>query len=157
LAQTQFNKIDAIWGPHTVDAFATRSNRQLPRYMSLNPEPEAVATDAMLHSWVAENSWLFPPLNMVGRCLRKVREEKATATIVAPMWMTQPWWPVLIDMCIDTPMVLPSIAGIFEPAKDSPLPMQATGGWIAAAFRISGDTSKSRGWRPPPPTCWSAL
>ena len=39
--------------------------------------------------------------------LRKVREDKALVLLIAPVWTTQSWYPVLLQLLIDQPIVLP--------------------------------------------------
>ena len=43
-----FQWIDSVWGPDTIDRFATHYNRHLPRFNSRfwNPDTEAVPTDS---------------------------------------------------------------------------------------------------------------
>ena len=43
------------WGPHTVDLFASRLNKQLPRFVSRKPEPQAAAQDGMMSPLKGEN------------------------------------------------------------------------------------------------------
>ena len=46
-----FNFIDEIWGPHTVDRFASVSNSKLRRFNSLFWYPESEAVDAFTQNW----------------------------------------------------------------------------------------------------------
>ena len=48
LPPTSFQKVQELFGPHSVDLFATRDNRLLPRFVSWRPDPESVATDAFM-------------------------------------------------------------------------------------------------------------
>ena len=67
--------------------FAARHTRQLPRYVSWQPDPEAVAVDALSlpgHMW--EGAYLFPPFALVGRCLQFIlRHQIFRAVLVAPV------------------------------------------------------------------------
>ena len=42
-----FERIVNIWGKPEVDCFASRIMKKLPRYMSLNPDPDSSATNAL--------------------------------------------------------------------------------------------------------------
>ena len=56
-------------GPPLCDLFAARHTCQLPRYVNWQPDPEAVAVDALSlpgHMW--EGAYLFPPCALVGQC-----------------------------------------------------------------------------------------
>ena len=79
----------------TIDLFATRLNIQLERYVSYQPDPQAIGTDAFTLSWHNEQLHCFPPFSCVNRCLQKIQREKATGIIIAPKWPTQPFYPVL--------------------------------------------------------------
>ena len=64
-----FRQIMTQEGPLLCDLFAARLNRQLPRYVSWQPDPETVAVDALSlpgHMW--EGAYLFSPFALVGRC-----------------------------------------------------------------------------------------
>ena len=43
-----FQILDKKYGPFDVDLFATRLNAQCPNYFSWQPDPNAIATDALL-------------------------------------------------------------------------------------------------------------
>jgi len=60
LGPTLFHQIDQMWGPHTVDLFASRNNTQLPRFISWKPDPQAVATNALTVPWTQENGFACP-------------------------------------------------------------------------------------------------
>ena len=46
-----FARIDAMWGPHTVDRFASFHNAQLPRFNSRCWNPGSEAVDAFTVNW----------------------------------------------------------------------------------------------------------
>ena len=49
-----FNYIDALWGPHTIDRFASLKTKQLEGYCSRYHNPGCVAADAFTVSWSHE-------------------------------------------------------------------------------------------------------
>ena len=134
-----FKQAEHRWGSHSVDLFATRLNRQVRRFVSWRPDPEAIATDAFQFPLVGENPWCFPPESLIPRLLGMLTRLRKTATLVAPRWPGKPWWPDLVRMTVDKPIILPS----------SPSTLQAIGTnefsgfphWNLAIFRISGAPS----------------
>ena len=60
-----FCQLDGVWGPHTIDQFASPYNAQLPRYNSWYWDPGCEAVDAFSMSWAWEVSWLVPPLHLI--------------------------------------------------------------------------------------------
>ena len=49
---TIFDQLDHMWGPHTVDRFASIDNRQLERFNSRFWDPEIEAVDTFTVNWV---------------------------------------------------------------------------------------------------------
>ena len=85
-----FRQIMSALGPCQVDLFATRLNCQLQRYVSWRSDPFAIATNAFTLNWQDMEGYAFPPFALIGKCLQKVREERATLLLIAPTWSTQP-------------------------------------------------------------------
>ena len=86
---------DVRWDPHTIDRFSSFKTRQIPRFSSrwLNPCMEYL--DASTASWSGQNNWLFPPLCIIPRVLKNLQFSHANGTLVAPLWTSAPWWPLL--------------------------------------------------------------
>ena len=142
-----FQFLDGKWGRHSVDLFATRINRQQQRFFSLRPEPESAGVDAFNQVWADENAFAHPPICLVDRVLQKVDRERATLTLVAPLWFAQHWYPVLIDMACDFPVVLPRERTLFEPGESRRLEFDRPAPWLTGAWRISGDKEQQRVFR----------
>ncbi|GFO45303.1 reverse transcriptase/ribonuclease h/methyltransferase [Plakobranchus ocellatus] len=90
----------------SVDLFASRLNHQFSRFVSYRPDPDAFAVDAFHLSWSKLNFYAFPPFCLLSRVLQKIKMEKATGTLVAPLWPTQPFFPILLKMLTQEPVVL---------------------------------------------------
>lgn len=83
-----FNQIHSIW-PTNLDLFASGWNKQLPKFVSWKPQPAAWGLNAFSIDWNSHRAYLFPPFSLVGRCLKKIRDEKADVVLVAPVWQSQ--------------------------------------------------------------------
>lgn len=90
-----FQVLDQWWGPHTVDRFASYYNRQLPRFNSRFAMPGSEAVDAFTADWGGENNWWCPPICLVPRLLQHARQCAAVGTLIVPMWLSAPFWPIL--------------------------------------------------------------
>ena len=88
--------------------FASRLNKQMTRYVSFRPDPEAEAVDAFSLSWSDLDRYAFPPFIVIGRTLAKVQREKSKGVIVVPNWPAQTWWPLLLRLMTQPPVRLPS-------------------------------------------------
>jgi hypothetical protein len=97
-----FRIIDAAWGPHTVDRFASPTNLQplVPphagRFCSHYFHPDALWTDALSFPWDdQELNWAFPPPHLLPRVIRHFRAHGARGTLIVPDCPGAPWWPAL--------------------------------------------------------------
>ena len=100
------SKILPIFGPIEVDMFASRLTAQCPAYFSWRPDPYTVATDAFLQDWSQIKGYANPPWSLIGRVLSKVQMDKAHIVLVAPVWKTQPWYPLLLQMLVAIPRLI---------------------------------------------------
>ena len=83
-----------------------RLTSQCPAFFSWWPDPYAVATDAFLQDWCQIKGYANPPWNLVGQVLSKVQMDQARIVLVAPVWKTQPWYPLLLQMLIAVPRLI---------------------------------------------------
>jgi len=95
LSPALFARLEAQWGPHTVDRFASELNTQLPVFNSAFWCPGTAAVDPLQQDWQGSNSWCFPPVPLVGHVLRLAQEQRVDLTLVVPLWPSQFWWPLL--------------------------------------------------------------
>ena len=130
-----------------VDLFASRLTHQVPKYVSRYPDPGALAVDAFLQDWSKWSCLIHPPVVLLPRILRKIREDRATALLIAPNWPGQPWFPELIQMLVDQPLLLPQFPPLvflpFQPAVHHPL-------WQSlhlAVWPLSGVVMKQQGFQ----------
>ena len=84
------------WGPHSIHRFLVPS--ELGRFHDfaavwLNSCMEYL--DVFTASWNNKNNWLFPPPYMIPRVLKHLKLSSADATLVAPLWLSAPWWPLI--------------------------------------------------------------
>lgn len=90
-----FQMVDNLWGPHTVDRFASQYNAQLPRFNSRFACVGTEAIDAFTVSWEGECNWMCPPVCLVLRALRHAEKCRAKGTLIVPAWPSAPFWPLL--------------------------------------------------------------
>ena len=103
LSPVLFARLSQVFYIPWVDLFASRLNRQVDLFVSWKPEPEAWAVDAFSISWRDIKFYAFPPFSVPSRVLSKIKEDNASGILVVPLWPTQPWFPVMLDMMIDHP------------------------------------------------------
>ncbi|XP_071080813.1 uncharacterized protein [Haliotis cracherodii] len=138
LKTVYFKQINKIWGPINVDLFADRLNRQVDRYVSWRPDPTAWQTDAFLMEWKDMKPYAFPPFRLIGRCLMKVKKEKSELILIAPTWQSQPWFPILMSLLTEEPILLPPDPQMLSSPAGETHPLMEQGSLTLAAWRISG-------------------
>ena len=95
----------------TLDIFASKETKKLPRYMSWFPDPAAVGRDAMLHPW-DKTSYAFPPVPMILKVLQKMEREKIRMVMILPKWPSALWWPHVQSLLVDPILPLPSYKSV---------------------------------------------
>ena len=136
-----FQCLDKIWSPMQVDLFATRFTRQLHRFYSWRPDPEAEATDALVQSWSNIKGYAHPPWCLISRVLLKVQSDRATIVLITPLWHTQAWFPALLELIVDYPILLPQEQQIIAPSPNCVGPVQETVPQLVA-WKVSGKDSE---------------
>ena len=145
LDQTVFNRIMKQLGGCNIDLFANYRNAKLDLFYSWRPDPKSQAVDALVQPWGDHNPYLFPPFSLIGRCLQKLKEEDVQAALlVAPLWPQQAWYPVVLDMLMDTPRILPQDQSLVKDPGGNPHPLQVQGRLKLVVWPISGNLSKSK-------------
>ena len=90
-----FRLLDAKWGPHTVDRFATYYNAQLLRFNSKFASPGCSGVDALAQDWSAENNWLCLPVHLIIDSVRHLKSCSGRGTLIIPEWPSASFWPFL--------------------------------------------------------------
>ena len=120
-----FDKICKYFGTPQVDLFASRLNCQMKPFVSWRPDPEAVAIDAFSINWSKwEFVYAFPPFNLITGVLKKWRDDGAKGVIIVPCWETAPWYPMLIKMMTQNPLLFPrKKQTLTQPVNKQPHPL----------------------------------
>ncbi len=142
-----FSYITNILGEPEIDMFASRTNYRVKPYISWYPDPNSKAVNAFSVDWAEYNLiYCFPPFSMIGRVLRKIREDRATAILIAPIWHTQSWYPTVMRMLIDYPLVFratrENVYLPHKPTKSHPLKDKL----YLMAVKLSGRSWKTTGF-----------
>ena len=136
-----FQAVDQLWGPHTVDWTATRHNTMLPRFCSRFLDDRATYVDVLRSFNAKENGFCNPPFALIPKLLGLLENCNTDISMVVPIWMAQPWWPVLLSRTVDFPVLLPRVEGLFRDHHHQSLPAPK---WDSAVFRLSSDSSKRK-------------
>ena len=135
-----FSQIQQVMGPLEVDLFASRLTHQLPRFYSWRPDPLAEATDAFTQDWSQFQGYANSLWCLILRTLSRIQREEARVLLIAPVWRTQPWYPLLIQVLVKIPRLLPKDKEmVISPTqKDFIMPMGVP---QLAAWPLSGKSA----------------
>ena len=138
LSSASFARVQAAWGPHTVDRFASINNALLPRYNSAWADPRTAGVDCFSQTdWTEQNNFCFPPVGELDRLAQLLVTTGAAATVVAPLWPAQAWFQVLQEFSVER-LYLPPGSCLSPPRPQGSAPALAgrTSDWPLVAFRI---------------------
>ena len=90
----------------TIDLFASRINNKVSRFVSFQPDPESICVDTFMYNFKDEIFYAFPPFNLIHKFLKKVILEELDGIIIAPCWPSQNFYPLLLNLLIDFPIML---------------------------------------------------
>ena len=58
-------------------------------------------------SWKYQRGYAFPHFSLIGRVLNKVQVDQAEILLITPAWHSQSWYPRLLQMSIEKPILIP--------------------------------------------------
>ncbi|VDI77994.1 Hypothetical predicted protein [Mytilus galloprovincialis] len=114
-----FAQIMDKFGPCDIDLFASKYNYRLDKYVSFGPDVKAFAVNAFSLNWSDYYAYIFPPFSVLSAVLQKICLERATAVVIAPLFSTQPWFPVMLKLVCKQPYILPKVQNILQNPKTS--------------------------------------
>ena len=89
-----------------VDLFADRRNTQKQRYWTLESDSKAEGRNAWdMPTWKSSVCLIHPPIPLIVRALVRVRDDKATAILIAPAWWGMPWTNLLKTMMVKSYLI----------------------------------------------------
>ena len=95
-----------LWGSPHVDLFATRLNTKLPTFVSLVPDPQVLAVDALSLSWQNLWAYAFPLHQLLTKVLIYLPKSNTQLLLMAPAWPAQLWFQDLLDLSVNHPRQL---------------------------------------------------
>ena len=90
-----FAYLDDIWGPFSIDRFATHYNSHCIRFNSVIWCPGTEAIDSFRQFWGNDNNWLVPPPSLIAKTINKMRNDHAKGVLIVPEWKSSAFWPLI--------------------------------------------------------------
>jgi len=138
LSPIVFNKLCQQRGVPSIDLFASRTSHQVPRYMSWKLDPYSQGRDAFQIMWKHLEAYAFPPFSLIPRVLQKVQLEQASIMLITPAWQTQAWYPRVLQMCVQNPILIPKRKDLLLNPDQEVHPLVRNQSLQLVAWKISG-------------------
>ena len=133
-----FQQVCQRRGMPKIDLFASRLSHQLPQYFAWKPDPFSQGTDALPQIWSNQFLYGFPPFCLILQVLKKVSyDQTEKLLLVTPTWQSQIWYPLLLEMSIVRPLLLPRNTSLINP-QGQVHPLIANRTLRLAVWTISG-------------------
>ncbi|XP_077983301.1 uncharacterized protein LOC144438146 [Glandiceps talaboti] len=98
-----------------------------------------------LHFLGREKALHVPTSHLILRCLKQVIRDKARTLFIAPVWKTSPWYPLLLQLSCQNPVLLPAQRNLLiEPHTGKPPKFNLT---PLAMWQLSGHCIENRDFR----------
>lgn len=91
--QPTFALIDELWGPHTIDRFASPTNHRVKKFNSRFWCRDTAGVDAFCHDWSGDNNYLCPPVSLIVHTLKHLSKCHGRGTLIVPKWTSAFFWP----------------------------------------------------------------
>ena len=100
LGRSYFQLIEQLWGPHTIDRFASHTSHLLPVYNSYYYDPCSSGVDAFAQGdWGDHNNYANPPWSLIPELVHFIQGlPHLQLTLVVPDWPTQAWYGQLMAL-----------------------------------------------------------
>ena len=74
----------------------------------------------MIQSWDPV-SYLFPPVPLLPKVIRRIRDQRIRAILVCPQWPLALWWGLMMEMMMEPPFKLPHYKKSVRTLDNSPV------------------------------------
>ena len=106
LSREEFDRVSDFWGRPQVDLMATAANRQVVKFISPVPHPEALGVDAFVTPWpMVGLAYIYPPSSIVSKVIQLIRRQRPQRILlIAPMASSRPYHSDLVEMALSPPV-----------------------------------------------------
>ncbi|XP_073424070.1 uncharacterized protein [Dendrobates tinctorius] len=101
-----FRRICYRWGTPDVDLIASHLNAKVSIFMARTRGPRLLGTDALVQDWTQfQLLYIFPPLPLMARVMRKIKQEGVPTILIAPDWPRHTWYADILQHYSRHPLV----------------------------------------------------
>ncbi|CAJ0944859.1 unnamed protein product [Ranitomeya imitator] len=129
-----FRQICLRWGTPDVDLMASRLNAKVHNFIARSRDPQAIGVDALISPWHPfQLPYVFPPLPLLPKAIRKIKSEGVPVILVAPDWPRRAWYAELVRLVADVPWRLPDRPDLL---RQGPICHQSSGALRLTAWLL---------------------
>ncbi|CAJ0931053.1 unnamed protein product [Ranitomeya imitator] len=129
-----FHQICLRWGTPDVDLMASRLNAKVHNLIARSRDPQAIGVDALISPWHQfQLPYVFPPLPLLPKVIRKIKTEGVPVILVAPDWPRRAWYAELVQLVADVPLRLPDRPDLL---RQGPIYHQSSGALRLTAWLL---------------------
>ncbi len=88
---------------------------------------------------------MYPPIPLLHLALHKIRREEADVIAILPWWPRRGWFPLVLSLLVDLPVLLPVRPNVISSPQGLPHPGLSI--LRLAAWCLSGKHSKQKGFQ----------
>jgi hypothetical protein len=92
VSRTDCDHLNLLYGPFSIDLFATRDNAKATRFYSRSWEMGTQGVDSFTQNWQGECANAAPPVSLVMRTIRKVAITEMSGILIIPLWKNAKFW-----------------------------------------------------------------
>jgi hypothetical protein len=111
--------------------------RAVAEFFLLEPTAERCGCQCIRSQLDGLSGYAFPQFALIFKCLEKISREKANIILVCPVWPTQPWFPVLLELVCDVPLIVKPASTLLVSSLGIPHPLMSTGSLRLAIWKLS--------------------
>ena len=131
-----FRSLSRRWFLPSIDLFASKECHQIQQYVSWKPDGGAVTTDAFSMRHWPNKCYLFPPNPLLLKVVARLETESVEAILIAPVWPNALWYPRLLEMTVEGPLLLGNSRLILKDPRTDTIPAVKIN--PLAAFKVRG-------------------
>jgi hypothetical protein len=131
-------ELDARFGRHYIDRFASALNTLLPRYNVGWDDPTCEAAGALRLSdsvWRKENNGCNPPWPLLPNRFQKLQQSGVTTNGIAPIWTGKVWRHALNEMASEELIVAPR-QNLFRSGRRALRGLIGSPHWAVTIFQV---------------------
>ena len=117
LNNTVVNQIFVQWGNPLIDLFGSWENRPTEIFCTWIPHPNAFAVDALTISWENMYAYIFPPICLIPKILKYMRQFRCQIILIAPQWPRKVWYPEILELLVALSIRIPMLENLLSKRK----------------------------------------